>query len=98
MCKNIPFQIRSHLFYKCQHWILHILFLYCAVPLPPSVAPSNFRDISVTSNTVTFTWNTLNLQEANGIVRWYIITCNAVAYNFVVSAINISYCNGGILL
>ena len=59
---------------------------FSIVPLPPPrVAPNNFRDVSVKYNAIIFSWNTLSYQDANGIVRWYIITCNGTDDHFVVS-------------
>ena len=35
-------------------------------------APSNLRDIGVTSNSITFQWNSLTVDVQ---VSWYVITC-----------------------
>ena len=41
----------------------------------PSVAPRNFRRISITATTITFQWDNLIAQEANGIVRNFTVAC-----------------------
>ena len=51
----------------------------------PSVAPNNFKVVSTTQTNITFSWNTLSYQEANGIVRWYIIACTGSISVSVVS-------------
>ncbi|XP_065907794.1 cell adhesion molecule DSCAM-like isoform X2 [Dysidea avara] len=40
----------------------------------PSVAPDDFTVITTTSTSITFQWNEL-VDQVNGIIRWYIITC-----------------------
>ena len=49
-----------------------LFFTYAA----PNVAPNNFQAISVSSTSITFTWDPL-VNEANGIVQSYVITCTA---------------------
>ena len=39
------------------------------------MAPSNFRVIDTTSTSVTFQWDALSNQQANGLVQKYIVTC-----------------------
>ena len=41
----------------------------------PSIAPENFRDISVTATSITLMWDNLTMSEANGIIRYFIVTC-----------------------
>ena len=41
----------------------------------PRLAPSNFRIIDVTPTSVTFQWDALSNQQANGVVQQYVITC-----------------------
>ena len=48
------------------------------------VAPRRFRAISTKSTSINFSWNALNNEEANGVVRWYIITCYEADRSFVV--------------
>ena len=42
----------------------------------PSIAPQNFRNISVTAISITFQWDSLTISEANGIVRGFAIACS----------------------
>ena len=42
----------------------------------PNVAPINFKVLMVAVTSVTFQWNILSEQEANGIVREYVIICS----------------------
>ena len=42
----------------------------------PSVAPKGLMAASTTSDSITFQWTHLTDRQANGNVRWYIITCN----------------------
>ena len=42
----------------------------------PSVAPSNFQAVNITSTSITFSWDTL-VDGANGIIQFYNITCTA---------------------
>ena len=39
------------------------------------MAPSNFRVINTTTTSVTFQWDALSYQQANGVVQQYVITC-----------------------
>ena len=41
----------------------------------PQVAPSNLRVIDTTSSSVTFQWDALSNQQANGVVQQYVVTC-----------------------
>ena len=47
----------------------------CSNLASPNVPPSNFRVIDTTSISVTFQWDALNNQQANGVVQQYVITC-----------------------
>ena len=51
--------------------------------VPPNMAPKNFSVVSTTSTTITFSWKALNFAEANGIVRWHMITCNDLTNSWV---------------
>ncbi|XP_065904304.1 receptor-type tyrosine-protein phosphatase delta-like isoform X2 [Dysidea avara] len=42
----------------------------------PSIAPMEFMSTTTTSDSITFQWTLLTDGQANGNVRWYIITCN----------------------
>ena len=42
----------------------------------PSIAPQNFRNISVTAISITFQWDNLTKSEANGIVRGFTVACS----------------------
>ncbi|XP_065895629.1 delta-like protein B [Dysidea avara] len=44
--------------------------------IAPSAAPIGFTPTSITSESVVFQWSPLIDHEANGIVRYYIITCD----------------------
>jgi len=50
----------------------------------PSVAPMGLMAAITTSDSITFQWTRLTDHQANGNVRWYIITCNDT---FMVSAL-----------
>ena len=41
----------------------------------PRLPPSNFRIIDITPTSVTFQWDALSNQQANGVVQQYVITC-----------------------
>ena len=73
MCLNVCIYLLQYMYINSI--IVCYLFNFIVIIPSPSVAPANFRGISVTQTNITFSWNTLNYQEANGIVRWYIITC-----------------------
>ena len=51
-----------------------MLFLH--VCTAPSVAPSNFQAVNITSTSITFSWDALD-DQANGIIQFYIIICIA---------------------
>ena len=51
-----------------------IVYTACFVFTAPSVAPDDFTVITTTSTSITFQWNEL-VDQVNGIIRWYIITC-----------------------
>ena len=55
--------------------LIDILFYVCINLASPRVAPSNFRVIDTTSTNVTFQWDALSDQQANGVVQQYVITC-----------------------
>ena len=40
------------------------------------MAPSNFQAVNITSTNITFSWDSL-VDQANGIVQFYVITCTA---------------------
>ncbi|XP_065905061.1 uncharacterized protein [Dysidea avara] len=42
----------------------------------PNTAPNDFTSTTATPTSITFQWIPITDQDANGIVRWYIITCN----------------------
>ena len=52
-----------------------------------NVAPSNFRVINTTTTSVTFQWDALSYQQANGVVQQYVITCTERNANTEVSKI-----------
>ena len=47
----------------------------CTNLASPNVAPSNLRVIDTTTNSVTFQWDALSDQQANGEVQRYVVTC-----------------------
>ena len=49
------------------------------------MAPSNFRVIDTTSTSVTFQWDALSNQQANGVVEQYVVTCTERSTNSEVS-------------
>ena len=55
-----------------------LLYIYVA----PSVAPSNFQAINITSTSITFSWDAL-VDGANGIIQFYIITCTSDSINIM---------------
>ena len=57
----------------------------------PSVAPNNFKAIFTTQTNITFSWDALSRQEANGLVRWFVITCNSTIRDSTVSCLMVSY-------
>ena len=42
----------------------------------PGAAPSNFQAVNITSTSITFSWDAL-VDQANGIIQFYVITCTA---------------------
>ena len=42
----------------------------------PGIAPSNFQAVNITSTSITFHWDAL-VDQANGIIQLYVITCTA---------------------
>ncbi|XP_065904693.1 phosphatidylinositol phosphatase PTPRQ-like isoform X2 [Dysidea avara] len=42
----------------------------------PNMAPMRFMSTATTSDSITFQWTPLTAPQANGNVRWYIVTCN----------------------
>ena len=67
-----------------------ILFSY-SILASPNVAPSNFRVIETTSTSVTFQWNALSDEQANGVVQQYVITCAEISTDTKVSKIEAPY-------
>ena len=53
--------------------------------------PSNFRVIDTTSTSVTFQWDALSNQQANGVVQQYVITCTERSTNTEVTKTYIMY-------
>ena len=41
------------------------------------MAPQNFISTDVTATSITFQWNSLPASEANGVVRYFIVTCTS---------------------
>ena len=58
--------------YNIKHIIHHSNVLYICTA--PSVAPSNFQAVNITSTSITFSWDAL-VDQANGIIQFYVITC-----------------------
>ena len=54
----------------------------------PSVAPDDFTVITTTSTSITFQWNDL-VDQVNGIIRWYIITCTTDNNTLMVSTVTL---------
>ena len=58
----------------CDHiFELYNNFLLTMIIFSSELVPSNFRYTSVTSNNITFQWNSLT--EAETGVNWYVIRC-----------------------
>ena len=53
---------------------LSIIYVIACHPAP-SVAPGNFRTTNITSSSMMFQWDRV-VDEANGVIRWYVITCD----------------------
>ena len=56
--------------------------------------PSNFRVIDTTSTSVTFQWDALSDQQANGVVQQYVITCTERYTNTKVNKIERIFVTG----
>ena len=73
---------------------VYVSSIFSINPAPPNVAPSNFRVIVTTSTNMTFQWDALSHQQANGVVQQYVITCTERNTNTEVSKIKALYlCN-----
>jgi len=68
---------------------INLIYLYTIfiAQTAPVVAPGRFRAISISSTSIKFSWNAVNDVEANGVIKWYIVTCYEVENNFVVKKI-----------
>ena len=55
--------------------ICHFLIFVCINPASPNVAPNNSAFIDATTTSVTFQWDALSDQQANGEVQRYVVTC-----------------------
>ena len=53
-----------------------MLLILLHIFIVPSVAPSNFQAVNLTSTSITFSWDAL-VDQANGIIQLYVITCTA---------------------
>ena len=54
-----------------------LLFVLCTCKYTaPSVAPSNFQANNITSTSIIFSWDAL-VDGANGIIQFYVITCES---------------------
>ena len=49
---------------------------YFPCKIAPSVAPSNFEVVNITSTSIIFSWDAL-VDGANGIIQFYVITCES---------------------
>ena len=73
---------------------VYVSSIFSINPAPPNVAPNNFRVIVTTSTNMTFQWDALSRQQANGVVQQYVITCTERNTNTEVSKIKALYlCN-----
>ena len=82
--------------------ILYLIYTYVYInPASPKVAPSNFIVIDTTSTSVTFQWDALSDQQANGVIQQYVITCTERNANTEVIKIMTShvslYLNSGLI-
>ena len=68
--------------YNIKHISCHSNVLYICTA--PSAAPSNFQADNITSTSITFSWDVL-VDQANGIIQLYVITCTADNIIFMVS-------------
>ena len=50
----------------------------------PSLAPRNFQAVNITSTSITFGWDAL-VDQVNGIIQFYVITCTVKDNIFKVS-------------
>ena len=74
--------------------ICHFLIFVCINPASSNVAPNNFAFIDTTTNSVTFQWDALSDQQANGVVQQYVLTCTERNTSTGVSYIKALYlCN-----
>lgn len=55
---------------------VYIQMSYSVCISAPNAAPSNFRNISKTSTTITFQWDRLVLSQYDSRITWYVITCS----------------------
>ena len=55
----------------------------------PSVAPSDFQTVNITSTSITFSWDPL-VDQANGIIQFYVITCIADNINVIMVSLMIT--------
>ena len=62
---------------RVTYTIQYIILLTCfTCKIAPSVAPSNFEVVNITSTSITFNWDAL-VDGANGIIQSYVITCES---------------------
>lgn len=63
--------------------IHYVVIKYCDVfiCIVPSIAPSNLRDTSITSRSVTLEWNVISCEERNGLILSYDIQFAPVGDN-----------------
>ena len=67
--------------YKIFHLTMHVIYTGS-----PNMAPRNFTALVIAATSVTFQWNILSNQQANGIVvRQYVIICSERNSNIRVS-------------
>ena len=54
------------------------------------MAPSNFQAVNIRSTGITFSWNPL-VDQANGIIQFYVITCTADGNIIIVVSLMVNY-------
>jgi len=64
---------------------LYYVIIYCMhLLVPPNKAPSNFTVLAISATFATFQWDSLSDQQANGIIRQYVIICTETKSNIKV--------------
>ena len=79
--------------YTYAYYIFHstyVTFSHFLCIASPNVAPSNFRIIDTTLASLSFQWDALSNEQANGVVQRYVVTCTERSTNRKVCKIDVS--------